>query len=177
MGAADRPRTRLRQTKVANLTLLDQLFHGACNVCHRHFGIDKMLVEQIDVIGLQASQAAIHSRPDMGRLTVDAALVHARIGVDVPTELGSNLHLIAERQESLAHHLLVRQWTVGLGGVEEVDAALDRFADEADHLGPILKFPGFAIAHAAQRESRYFETAVAELSLLHHTLLEFTGRA
>ena len=134
-----------------------------------------MLVEQIDVIGLHTFQAAIHSGPNMGRLTVDAAIVHARIGVDVPTKLGGDLHLIAERQESLAHHLLVRKWTIGLGGIEEVDAALDRLADEADHLRPILKFAGFAIAHAAQRESRHFETAFAELSLFHHALLEFIG--
>ena len=80
-----------------------------------------MLVEQIDVIGLQASQAAIHSGPDMGGLTVDATLVDARIGVDVPTELGGDLHLIVERKESLAHHLLVRQWTIGLGGVQAAE--------------------------------------------------------
>ena len=34
-----------------------------------------MLAEQINVIGLQASQAAIHSSPDMGGLTADATLV------------------------------------------------------------------------------------------------------
>jgi hypothetical protein len=52
-----------------------------------HFGIDTMLVEQIDVIGLQASQAASHSGPDMGRLSVNATLVDARIGVDVQPNL------------------------------------------------------------------------------------------
>ena len=136
-----------------------------------------MLVEEIDIVGLEASQAAFDSFPDMGRLAVDAAMVHAGVGVDVPTELGGDLDLVAERHEGFAHHHLVRERTIGLGGVEEIDAALDRLADEGDHLRPILKFAGLAIAHAAQREGRHFETAVTELALLHHDLLHLNKRS
>ena len=42
-----------------------------------------MLVEQIDMRGLEASQAAFDSGPDVGRLAVDGAMVHARIGTVV----------------------------------------------------------------------------------------------
>ena len=130
-----------------------------------------MLVEEIDIVGSEASQAAIDSFPDVGRLAVDATMVHARVGIDVPTELGGDLHLIAERHEGFAHHHLVRERAIRLCSVKEIDAALDRLANEGDHLRPILKFAGLAIAHAAQREGRYLETAVTEPALLHHDLL------
>ena len=136
-----------------------------------------MLVEEIDIVGPEAFQAAIDSFPDMGRLAIDATMVHARVGIDVPTELGGDLHLIAERHEGFAHHHLVRERAIRLGGVKEIDAAFDRLANEGDHLRPILKFAGLAIAHAAQRESRYLETAVTEPALLHHDLLHLNKRS
>jgi hypothetical protein len=58
-----------------------------------------MLVKQIDMFGLEASQAALDSGLDMVGLAVDAAMVHAGISVDVPTGIGGDLHLVAERQE------------------------------------------------------------------------------
>jgi hypothetical protein len=84
------------------------------------------------LFGLEASQAALDSGFDVLRLTVDAAIVQACVGIDIPTEFGGDFHLVAEWRESVAHHLLIRKRTINLGGIEEVNAALDRFADEVN---------------------------------------------
>src|SRR4051794_23768692 len=133
-----------------------------------------MLIEQIDVVGLEPFQAAFDGGPDMGWLAVDAAMVHAGVRVDVPAKLGGDLDLVAQRLEGLAHHRLIRQGTIGFGGVEEIDAALYRLANEGDHLRPILNFTRFAISHAAQRECRHFKAACTQLSLVHHYLPQLT---
>jgi hypothetical protein len=129
-----------------------------------------VLIEQIDIVGLKASQAALDGRLDVLRLAVDAAVVHAGDRVDIPAEFGGNLNLRAERPERFADHLLIDEGAVRFRRVEEVDAALDRLTDKRDHLGPIPKQARFAVAHASEGEGRHFKSAASELSFLHRGL-------
>ena len=57
--------------------------------------------------------------------------------VEVEAELRRDHDLVADRRERLADELLVRERAVDLRGVEERDAALDRRADERDHLAAV----------------------------------------
>jgi hypothetical protein len=50
MRAADRLDARFRHAEVPDLPLPDQFLHAASDVFHRDFGVDSMLVEQVDVI-------------------------------------------------------------------------------------------------------------------------------
>ena len=94
------PRARLGEPEIAHLALRDQLLHGAGDVLHRHLGIDAVLVEEVDTVGPQPPEAALDGAPDLVRLAVDAAAMHARLRVDVPAELGGDLHLVAHRREA-----------------------------------------------------------------------------
>src|SRR6185295_12185884 len=83
-------------------------------------------------------------------------------------ELGGDHDLVADRGERLAHHLLVRERPVGLGGIEERHAARVRVTDERDRVllleaGPVAE----AEAHAAETKGRDFEPAVSQGALLH----------
>ena len=98
---------------------------------------------------------------------VHAALPGLDARVEVEAELGGDHDLVADRRERLADQLLVRERAVGLGGVEEGDAALDGGADQRDHLLPVRRRAvGEAHAHAAEAEGRDLE-ALSECALLH----------
>lgn len=59
MRAANGFRAGLRQAEEANLALLDQVFDNVGDLFHRHFGIDAVLVQEIDVIGPEPLKAAL----------------------------------------------------------------------------------------------------------------------
>ena len=56
MSAADRVRARLRQSGSADLAGDDQVLDSAGDALDRHVGVDAVLVEQVDVVGLQPPQ-------------------------------------------------------------------------------------------------------------------------
>ena len=99
-------------------------------------------------------QRALDGAADVLRTAVDAAVVDAGLGIDVPAELGGNDHLTSEGAERFADELLVAEGAIGLGGVYERDATLDRRAEQRDHL-PAIDW--VAVAHGAERESRDLE--------------------
>ena len=81
--------------------------------------------------------------------------------VDVPAEFRGNDDLATERLQRLANHILVLPRTINFGRVKESDAALDRAAQESDHLGAVNRL---AIAHAAKPEGGDFK-ALSECAL------------
>ena len=88
--------------------------------------------------------------------------------VDVPPELGGDHDLIPIGGERLADEFLVGVRTVDLGGVEERDAAIDRGADQRDHLLPVgLVAVAAGHAHAAQSDGGDLEAVAAEGALVH----------
>ena len=74
--------------------------------------------------------------------------VHAlpRASPSLEAELGRDHDLVADRRERFADELFVRERAIGLGGVEERHAALERRADQRDRLG-------FSVARARSRSS------------------------
>jgi hypothetical protein len=90
------------------------------------------------------------------------------IRVEFEAELGRDHDLLAHRRKGFAHEFFVRIRPVGLGRVEEGDAALEGRPNEGDHL---LLVGGWAIpeahAHAAEPDGRDFQVAGSKLSLLH----------
>src|SRR5882724_5711443 len=113
------------------LALCDQVLHGAGNILNRYRRIDAVLIEEFNSIKPQPRQRLLGYLSDalgpaIGRTRSAGAKVEAKFG-------GDDDALLHGRQ-SFPYKLLVREWTVDLGGVEERDAALDRGAEQRDHL-------------------------------------------
>ena len=103
------------------------------------------------MVGVQALQTAFDRPPNVVRPAVDAAVMGSGLGIDVPAEFGGDLHAVAHRRQRFADHLLVAERPIGFRGIEEVDAAVDRIANQRDHLCPVGNLACLAVAHAAQR--------------------------
>jgi len=117
---------------------------------------------------------------------VDAEPVEARVRLvdDVlprePAPVGSIAHLAVDLRrddelvavvggDRLADDLLGFAAGVDVGGVEEVDARVQRLADEVDALLAVADHPVLAAAevHAAETEPGHFEAGGAEGRVLH----------
>ena len=122
----------LGQAEVFDLALPDQILDGSRDVLDRHVRIDTVLIEQVDAIGAQPFQRRIGDLPDMLRPAVHAKVRDRR--AECVAELGRDHDLVAERSEGFAHEFLVPVRAIGLGGVEECDAALDRRSDQPDRI-------------------------------------------
>ena len=162
----DRLGAGFRQAEVAHLALPDEVLDGAGNVFHRHLGIDPVLVVEVDVIGAKPLQAALDRLADLSRLAVGVATMLASLLIDIPAEFGGNDDLVAHAGEGFPDHLLVGPRAVGLGGIEEVHAALEGCVQQRDHFWPVGNVASLAVAHGAERQRRDFE-ALAEFALLH----------
>src|SRR5262249_19969338 len=131
-----------------------------------------MLVEEIDAIGPEPPERRVGDLPDALRPAVQAGF---RIPI-LETELGCNHDLVPEGSQRLAHQLLVGEGTVGLGGVEERDAALERLPDERDRLLLLeRRAVAGAQAHASQTKGRDLQVATTQLALFHLSSLVDLG--
>jgi hypothetical protein len=144
--------------KMLDLALADQLLHGPGDVPDRHIGVDAVLVQKVDAVGLETLQHPVGRDLYVLGTAVQAGMAIPRLGVDVRAELRGDRHLLAERCERLADEFFVRERAVCLGGVEKGDAALDGHADDGDPFGPVgRRSIAIVQSHAAESESRYFE--------------------
>src|SRR3546814_14966287 len=87
VGAADVGDAGFGQTKVAYLALPYEVTERAGHVLDRYVAVDEVLVEQIDVVGMQTRQRAFEGTADV----FGSAAVTAELGVaslDVETDVG-----------------------------------------------------------------------------------------
>ena len=98
---------------------------------------------------------------------VEAGLLF-KILIDLEAELGGNHNAVPHWLQRFADHLLIREGTVDLGGVEEGDAALHGRADERDPVVPGDRSGVAGVqAHAAEAEGGDFEATVSKLACFH----------
>src|SRR5262249_761076 len=114
----------LGESEVFYLTLLDEILHGACNVFDWNFGINAVLIKQIDEVGFEALERGLHNLFDVRGLAAEAASV-ASDWIEVPGKLWCDDDVLAKGSQGLSDELFVVKRTVGLGGIEEGDAAFD----------------------------------------------------
>ena len=169
MRATNRLNTRLGQAEVFDLAFANQVLHGPSDVFDRNVGIDAVLVEEIDPVGLEPLQRGIGHRADVGWPAVETCLLAV---LELEAELRRNHDMIANRSERFADELFVRERPVRFGRVEECDASVNGGANDAD---AIIGTGSWAVseadAHAPESESRDFQSACAQHSLLHFALL------
>jgi hypothetical protein len=144
---------------VADLPGLDETLDGAGDVLDRHLRVDAVLVEQIDGVGAEPAQRAIDGVADVVGVAGQPGL--AALVVEREAELGGDDDLVAHGGEGFADKLLVDERAVDLGGVEEGDAAVDRGAQQVDHLGAVagVRAEALARAHAAEAERGHLQLA------------------
>ncbi|MNQ92488.1 hypothetical protein D3C85_1079190 [compost metagenome] len=81
--------------------------------------------------------------------------------IDVPTELGSDHHLIAERGHAFAENPLHLMGAIRLGRIIEGDAVVEGGANDVVHLRPVRDRRLVGATHVlhAQAHTRYFQGA------------------
>ena len=65
VGAADGAHAGLGQAEVADLARLDEFLDGAGDVLDRHLRVDAVLVQQVDPVGAEPPQRAVHGVADV----------------------------------------------------------------------------------------------------------------
>ena len=156
--AADGIRARFRKAEISDLAGGNQILHRTRHLFHRHGGVNAVLVQKVDVIGIHAGERLLDHGTDALRAAVQP------VGDDAVSEaeLGGDHHFFPERRHRLAHQGFVGL-AVGFGRVEKTHAELVSPADEGDAVG---FGDSFAIAeghaHAAQPQLGNFEPLCAQ---------------
>jgi hypothetical protein len=118
---------------VADLASGDQLRKGTDGLLDGDLGVHPVLVVEVDVVGAQSPQRALDSGADVRRAAVE--LPRSATGVRHDAELDRQHDLVASLLDRSAHQRLVVERPIDLGGIEMVDAEVQRPVDGADRLG------------------------------------------
>jgi hypothetical protein len=168
VGAADGGGGGFGHAEVLDFTFLDKLFDGSGGLFDGNFEVDAVLVEEVEGVDLEALEAGLGDLADVLRAAVEGVPFAAVVGVGFEAELGGDDDFSAEGGQGFADELLVDEWAVDLGSVEEGDALLDGGADDLD--GFVLFRGGAeaeAEAHAAEADGGDFETVFSQGACLH----------
>ena len=117
----------------------------------------------VDVVGAEVLQALVDRRDD----ALAAAVAQVRLVAVVHAELGDDDRLVATLAERLAERAFGGAHAVALGGVEAVDAEVERAADGAHELRLLDVAVAAADLPAAVADGRDLEAGPSERSMLH----------
>src|SRR5712691_5337569 len=123
MSATNRLHACFRKSEVPDLTFLNQILDRPSNIFDSHVRVNPMLIEEIDVVGLQSLERGFGHLLDVLGPAIRAPLLSVRTKFE--TEFGSYHHLTAKGSERFANKFFVRKWAVGFGAIEECDTAFD----------------------------------------------------
>ena len=148
--ADDRRRRRFADAEMADLALGDQPRHGAHRVLDGHGRIDAVDVVEIDHLDLEPPQAGLACLDDVLGTAIGRRRATRRTDI---AELGGEHDLIAPSLDGPADELLVHAVPVDVGGVDQVDPALERAVQARDHgIGARLAVDGRAEADGGHLE-------------------------
>src|SRR5437899_10935189 len=125
VGAANGFGRRFGETEVANLARFAELRHRADRIFDRRVGVDAMLIIKIDNVGSEALQTGFASGADV--FGTPGYFASGRIfGPPHDSELRRDSDFVAPAANRLADEFLVAMRSVGVGGIPERDAELER---------------------------------------------------
>jgi hypothetical protein len=164
------PRVHRRRADVARLAGLDDVVERLERLLDRRAVVPAVDLVEVDVVHAQAAKAVVdlgHDR-SAGQAAAVGALMHLAV------DLGGDHHLVApgEVGQRVAEDLLAGAGRVDVGGVEEVDALLERAPDEpAALLGrqrPRVSSPGgLPEAHAPEADARDVQAGASKFDVIH----------
>ena len=171
-GPPECARSDLGEPDRARLAGVHQLGHRADAVLDRHPRIGAVQLVEVDVVHPETAQARVARGADVLRAAVHPAQrLVLRVAHDAA--LGREDDLRAPPPDGLPHQLLVREWPVHVGGVEQRDAQVERAVDGGDRLRFVRRPVELAHAHAPEAEGGDLERA--ELACFHaHAPITFT---
>src|SRR5579863_6474654 len=139
-----------------------------------------MLIEQINGVYFKPLQRPVDALSDVFRLTIQADRMRVTVGINLKPEFGCDQHLVADRRESFTYKFFIHERSVDLSGVEEIDTAFHRVANEGDHLlpRPCHRPVAGTQSHAAKSDGRDFQAAITKFPFLHDgpLLMELKGQ-
>src|SRR5919202_560171 len=136
---------------------------GSRHLFDRHVWVNPVLIEQVNRLGPEPLERILDRLLD-----VLGAAIQAPLAGEIETEFGGDHHLFSNGSQGFTDQLLVCEWAVHLGGVEEGDAALDGRADQSNRLLLVCgRAEGMAQSHTAESNGRHFQSTVAKDAFFH----------
>ncbi len=145
MRAPDGVRPGFGEAEGAYLARGDQLGHGPGGLLYRGTRVHPVLVVQVDVVGTQPPQRALHGGTDVGRAGIQVPGALSTVGDQ--TELGGQHHLVAAPLQGFPEEFLVGVGAVDLGRVDERDAEVQRPVHGPDRLRVVRAGARIAVGH------------------------------
>ena len=162
-GAPQGRRGDFGEAEVSDLAGLHQFRHGAYRVFDGHFPVEAVQIIEIDAVRAEALKAFVATRGDLVGTSVDAALA---VRVDLRAELRCEYDLVAPRAKHASDQFFVVPEPIGIGGVEEIHADVERAVQGMFRLGRIRLPVALGHAQAAKANLTHFE--FTEQSLWQH---------
>ena len=168
---AELPRPHRRRAEVPHLARLHDVVQRLEHLLHRRAPVEPVDLVQVDEVGAQPAQAVVDLGQDRLAGQPDAVrpLAHRTVHLRRDDDL---VAVHAEILQRPAEELLAGPPGVDVGGVEEVDAGVERLLEErARRL--LVERPGvaatrpLAVAHAPQADAGDVETGPSELHNVH----------
>src|SRR5258708_22159680 len=161
MGEADVGYTGRGKAEKAYFSLLDQITYRTGHILHRHLWIDTVLIQQVNVIGLESLERAFDGLTDILRparcFGADLLAV-----LETKAKFGGDDYLVAPALERPAEQLLVGEGTIALGRIEEGASDLDGTVKCSDRFFLIRRTIGLAHGHTTETDRGYLESLTAK---------------
>src|SRR5437867_669370 len=161
-GAAERLGPRLGEAEPAHLARAHEVGHRTHGVLDRGARVHPVLVVEVDRLDAEALQAPVACGAHVLRPPVDGA--HPRVVAAHDAELGGDDDLVAPAADPAPDELLVGVGAVHVGGVEEVDAEVERAVDGRDRFAVVVRAVELRHPHAAEADGGDGGTEAPELS-------------
>src|SRR5436190_18712697 len=163
--ATYRVNARLGQAEISNLSAGLQFGHRADRFLDWHARVDTVLIIDVDRRDAQSLQRRLARATHVFRRPIDPEprsvfLAHV-------AELCCEHDLVATVANGLADEPLVREWPVNVGGVQKIDAEIQRSANRRNRLRVVTLTVELGHSHAAETDGRDHRTAAPKLTSLH----------
>jgi hypothetical protein len=169
VGDAERlhqvPGRPVRDADVADLPGLDQRVERREGLLERGPSVPAVHLQEVDVVGPEPPQAALTARDDVSAREAEVV----RLPGGPEEDLRRDHRLVAPGAQGFAEQLLAVTVAVRLGGVEEVDAGVERDRDLPRRALPVDRAELLVGAPPgrAEPDHRHREPGPAERSILH----------
>ncbi len=152
-----------RAADVADLAGAHEIGQRAERLVDRDLGAGPVDLVEVDVVGAEPAQRRVAGAQDV------QARVALIVGTEAgpPVDLGAEDHLVAAAGQGLPDDALRIARVVDVGGIDEVDARVQRGVDDPDRVGL-----GRASAeiHRAEAQRRHAHAGPAQQSMVHGVL-------
>ena len=172
LGLDDLARREGRGADVADLALPHQIRERGQGLLDVGAGVGAVHLVEVDPVGAQPAQRVLDRAHDPAAGVAAAVRVLAHRVV----ELGGEHDVVAAAREGLADDLLGLPGAVDVGGVDEVDAGVERRVDDPDRLVVVRVAPR-PEHHGAEAELADRDAGASQRALLHICSILSPGRA